>query len=225
MEYLLAEAKACIEKEDYKNALQAYNKFIDYLDPPLSEVEIPEIDDIVDDYISILIKLNDLDISDNNPYLMALDEIFSSIRRKRLFRKPLTEEEKNVSNMCSYGLDSQILYGKYNGCTIGELMIDDPSYLLWSIRNIDHFALENKCLLFPQFRKYYITHKKIFTLNILKNIAIIEHLAGSDENYEADSDYYEVGPELYGYDSWDEMVFRDGFDGDIDSYQHYKDYS
>lgn len=44
----------------------------------------------------------------------------------------------------TYDLDTCLLFGKYKGYTIQEIIKKDPEYLAWAIDEIDGFELTNE---------------------------------------------------------------------------------
>lgn len=43
-----------------------------------------------------------------------------------------------------YDIDDEFDFGKYKGKTVKDLLIDNPGYVDWAIRNVDSFALSKE---------------------------------------------------------------------------------
>lgn len=43
-----------------------------------------------------------------------------------------------------WGLDEQLTFGKYKGRFVGDILREDPQYLVWAHDNISYFLLEDE---------------------------------------------------------------------------------
>lgn len=119
--------------------------------------------------------------------------------------------------MKHYNLDSEFTFGKYKGKKVIEVIEIDYTYLTWCIKNLDHFYLKKEVIseinqIIPSFT---LTEDQI---------AILENRYRkweSNNEQKSKGKIESTGPEAYGYKSWSEMAFKESFEGDCDSWNHY----
>lgn len=127
-------------------------------------------------------------------------------------------------------LDNTFKFGKFKGCTLGEVLTFNPEYVEWVVKNvsgsiciIEDSAIQEIKLIFPNFM---ITDE----FEDYRKMRIFENEESEDESYDDDFDDYsssyseEPTYERYrGSYAQDEMGYSDDdidtiFDGDPDAY-------
>ena len=132
-----------------------------------------------------------------------------------------------------YNITDKLQFGRHKGQELGDVILDDPTYIYWCINTIPNFGLNKEVIkqvseLYPN---YIITEKfknhvgDIDEFDDLYNF--LENDDINDEDYEAWNDYsYNEEPTYDKYNgSWaqDEMGYSDDdidtiFDGEPDAY-------
>lgn len=132
-----------------------------------------------------------------------------------------------------YNITDKFQFGRHKGQELGDVILDDPTYIYWCINTIPNFGLNKEVIkqvseLYPN---YIITEKfknhvgDIDEFDDLYNF--LENDDINDEDYEAWNDYsYNEEPTYDKYNgSWaqDEMGYSDDdidtiFDGEPDAY-------
>lgn len=88
--------------------------------------------------------------------------------------------------MKEYSLETVMNFGKYNGLTTKEIIELEPSYISWTILNLEHFYLDDNSIKYLQ-NKSNILDK---TLEVNKE-KMNEDLESQNYSYSYQSDYYE----------------------------------
>ena len=124
----------------------------------------------------------------------------------------------------------------------------DPEYLVWCENNVSNFQLSQKCkdeletlpvarltgidVLYIGSETYQYTPKIMIETFKFKNAdykALRNHDKSSTDSSitqtpeHDDNTLSDDGASEYGYESWDEMGFNEGFDGDIDAWNHFNE--
>ncbi|MFD3000106.1 hypothetical protein ACFS7Z_07025 [Pontibacter toksunensis] len=137
------------------------------------------------------------------------------------------------------GFHSLIEFNKTKGNE--HIIGGDPQYISWCIHNVGSFCIpaeelalleESKVAAFKGFtvirkgegifeyapcinREAYQFQEKVKEINREKLNKL------SSEPDDREEGYRESGPEAYGYDSWEEMAYREAFEEDDDAWDHY----
>jgi hypothetical protein len=87
--------------------------------------------------------------------------------------------------MKEYSLETVMSFGKYNGSTTKEIIELDPSYISWTILNIEHLYLDENSIKYLQNKSNILD--KILEVNKEK---MNEDLESQNYSYSYQSDYY-----------------------------------
>ena len=98
----------------------------------------------------------------------------------RLHRKGVALLKFKANTMKYYNLESILTFGKFDGLTISQVLINQPTYVNWCIENLDHFYImeEDQLIIKSIFNGFVINEDKMsFELDDYD----------TNSNYEADS--------------------------------------
>jgi len=119
------------------------------------------------------------------------------------------ENRENGKNLRLYKFTNQIKWGKHSGKLFSELINGNERYILWAIINIENFIIENSFFLINYIRAD-TNYLKALEINLIKQYAL--------EKYHESISYHDEETEN---DKWENSRFYDGFEGDIDTWNHY----
>lgn len=158
----------------------------------------------VDKFIDVLTKSNRINISPTNKYYIQVDNTKNEI--KSINESVLTNYQLNVRKLKKYNEWDYIHWGKYSEKKISDILNIDPNYILWSIINLEHFALSGTFFLMKRIRHNSLLLKGL-EINEIKKIIIDKWEVSTNHEYDNES--------------WEDSRFYDGFEGDIDTWNHY----
>jgi len=112
--------------------------------------------------------------------------------------------------MKAYELDTPLTFGKYKGYDLLQVFINDPSYIDWCIRKLDHFTLEEWVY------DELLEHKPDFEFSA-------ESLEKLRSNWEPEDDYWDFDPHENDdpYEDWERDSFDAMTDGQYGSYDDF----
>ena len=120
--------------------------------------------------------------------------------------KNLTEEgvvfKKTVR---VWKLNDIILFGKHKDKSIFEIMKNDMSYIKWCILNIDNFIITDFFFLFKEVYEC-LDVIELLSVNFVKTKFLKDQITIHEEKES---------------ESWEDSMLNDGFEGDIDVWNHY----
>lgn len=121
--------------------------------------------------------------------------------------------KQNEQSMKCYRSNSILKFGKYNGSSLQEIWAKSPSYIEWSLINLDHFTITHETYTFLQGIKYYTLKPeaigKLFIEDECKPINDY-HEGGTYEEYAGS-----YAQDVEGYSDED---IENIFDGDLEMY-------
>ncbi len=185
-------------------------------------VNVDEYNEIASEYIDFVIKYHRLNITHTNPIFIKLDNTKKSIENKIKIGEILSDYEDDVRKLIHYKSFYTIHWGINSGKSISEILINNPEYFLWSVVNLVHFSIDNNIFFMLHYFDVDSNYLKAIEINLIKHL-IIEKWGTDDDftNTDEGNNFDDSGPESYGYDSWDDMVFNTAFEGNIDAWNHY----
>lgn len=89
-----------------------------------------------------------------------------------------------------YTVETTLTFGKYNGKSIRDILVIQPSYLDWCIINLEHFYLDDDVIeSMEATNKFKISSQAQGILSKKKQNWLTQN-NDSDYNYNRDADYY-----------------------------------
>lgn len=216
----LETARQLINEGNLQEGKLYFDSYLDELENQFDYNDTSYIAEVKNEYLQLLINVNNLNISEENSIYKLIDETKSRILEENDNGEDLTEYEDNTRKLMSYKLGYRVHWGNYAENEIIEIIHSDPKYVLWCILNLEHFAVDNSVFLFKGIRQEPDLIKALET-NLIKKM-IIEKW---DEYYDSEyNDYYSYDDNDYrDYDRDNFDALTDGqlgryedFEGDID---------
>lgn len=139
-----------------------YEYIIDYEYTSLREIE--------DDYLQLIIKFHNLDISKDNPIYKKIEKF----------------NRKEENQLKIYYMNDILSFGEHSGKRIAEVISYEakPTLLLSYIEKYDFFAIDNMYFLFPDIKKNEEEFLKALEINLLKQLFINIQREESDFSWE-----------------------------------------
>lgn len=119
------------------------------------------------------------------------------------------EYRSNAKELRLFRFTDTITWGKHSNKKFSELINRNERYILWAIINLDFFIIENTFFLTNYIRKDN-NYLRAIEVNLLKQYAL--------EKYEESISYDDFDNHN---DKWENNKFFDGFEGNIDVWNHY----
>jgi hypothetical protein len=150
-------------------------------------------DEIIYSYINVIKKENNLIINDTN-------SLYFNLKNKATFSK-----------LCEYKLFHEVNWGKYKGLLVSEILKTDLQYFRWCVLNLDNFII---CDDFFLIKKVFLSDDflTLIEVNLMKKFILLEYLNQKSEN---------INQEINNNQTWEDSMLNDGFEGNIDIWNHY----
>lgn len=212
------EAIAEYKKGNYQNALEIFNQL---LDTSFKNFEVDMYDvyeRMISKYILINFKIHSLGYD-----LPNLD-----IKKQDNENWEVKEFSAIVSTLTSFDMSDKIQWGRHKGRLISDIMRIDPTYILWCIFNLVNFCIDNVVFFIKDIRmdsnfidalEINYCKNEYLKSEELKRLGRIRY--EKEQELKGDFEDFVSGPQAYGYKSWDEMTFYEGFGGDRDAWENY----
>lgn len=202
-----ATARFIIEEEGLPALFEMYDLIDEKIH--LSMIIFTEYDDVfVNGFINILTKSNTINISPTNKFYIKLDDTKNEI--KDLWDHNLTKYQLDVKKLKTYYEWDIINWGKHSKKKISDILVIDPGYILWCIINLDHFAISYTFFLMKKSFRHSSLWIKAIEINLIKILIIGKWEVSTFHEYDDDNN-----------GNWEDSRFYDGFEGDIDTWNHY----
>tara|TARA_B100000963_G_scaffold15378_1_gene11760 strand:- start:3249 stop:4862 length:1614 start_codon:yes stop_codon:yes gene_type:complete len=209
--YFLEKKYYLVENEFNKSKLKKYN---------LSKLTNEK-------YLMAILKIYniDIEINENHTFFISIDNAKKSYENKLSEHKKFSEKEINNSKLVIYNENTELKFGKNKHHSIYDILVQEPKYILWCIKNLDHFAIDNYIFTKEYFKKdrsFYLALEK----NLIKNLVFekwnkkffLKKVNNSKENYYKNTFDNYNGSYAQDVEGWSDQDIWDVFDGDPGAY-------
>ncbi|GLU50734.1 hypothetical protein Dfri01_01950 [Dyadobacter frigoris] len=188
---ILAEAKWQFDQGNIQYSHDLFQKYID-LGKELYGNELIT-------FFKVKLKLINSNIlfGKTNHYRILFNQKRDIYLRKKIFDDLINDEETNITKLLEYKSHYKLGFGIYSGSSIKDVIQKDPHYIIWSIVNLDHFAIDSSLFLNKSLQSYS-NYYMALEINLIKNDLIREWDEITKSQDSDDYPSYDIPP----YDQW-----------------------